>query len=76
MGLFITSVSPYTLIYFFLVLGGWQTGNGSVSDTLLSDILAAIGTEIDISIIYPGTSTRNKHFLVSVVGLQRPTFDL
>nr|XP_051183990.1 uncharacterized protein LOC127298032 [Lolium perenne] len=56
------SCSPHV----FTVVLEWRTGNGSVSDTLLSDILAAIGTEIDISVIYPGTSPRSKHSLVSV----------
>jgi hypothetical protein len=46
-----------------------------VSDTLISDILAAIGTEVDTSVIYPGTSRRSKHSLVTIVGVQiRPPF--
>ncbi|CAM0951050.1 unnamed protein product [Alopecurus aequalis] len=58
------SSSPHV----FTVVLGWQTGHGSVSDTLLSDTLAAIGTEIDIRVIYPGTP-RSKHSLVSVACL-------
>ena len=55
------SSSPYV----FTVALGWQTGNGSVRD-MLPHILAALGTEIDISVIYRGTSRPSKHSLVSM----------
>ncbi|VAI17533.1 unnamed protein product [Triticum turgidum subsp. durum] len=55
------SSSPHV----FTVALGWQTGNGSVRD-MLPHILAALGTEIDLGVIYPGASRRSKHSLVSM----------